>query len=32
MCIFPGPFKMNQRKGFFDNIKTDLKDRGREIM
>jgi len=32
MCIFPRPFKMNQRKGFFDNIKTDLKDRGSDIM
>jgi len=23
---------MNQRKVFFDNIKTDLRGRGREIM
>ena len=32
MCIFLRPFKMNQRKCFFDNIKTDLKDRGSDIM
>lgn len=32
MCIFPRSFKMNQRKVFFDNIKNDLKDRGRDYV